>query len=227
MTAHITTRAEAPVAKRGVSGPSISNLLRWAPSMLWILAAALLAVSILIPYWGMTLHAPQYPGGLSIRVFVNVMTGDEDPTMDEVREIDGLNHYIGMRPLSEAAQFERSIAIPAIALFAAFLLVAALWWRRWTWLLTVPPLFFPIVFLGDMAYWLNEFGQNLDPAAPLSSAIRPFTPPLLGEGRVGQFSTVAHLDMGWYVAALASILTLVGLLIRLWQARQQAATPQA
>ncbi|MBK8138331.1 MAG: hypothetical protein IPK52_21385 [Chloroflexi bacterium] len=71
-----------------------------------------------------------------MRVFVNYMTGDEDPKLDEVREIDGLNHYIGMKSLYEAASLERSIAIPAVAIMVAFLGIAAFWSRRWTWLLT-------------------------------------------------------------------------------------------
>ncbi len=187
------------------------RLLRWLPGVLFCLAAALLAISIAFPYWNMTLLAPQYPGGLYVRVFVNRMTGDDDPLLDEVREIDGLNHYIGMRPLDEAARFERSIAIPAILIFAGMLVAAAVWRRRWSWLLAVPPLLFPVVFLADLAYWLNEFGQNLDPYAPLSSAIQPFTPPLVGEGVVGQFRTLAAVDVGWYLAAGASLLILAGI----------------
>lgn len=197
------------------------RLLRWLPGVFFCLGAALLVVSIAFPYWNMTLLAPQYPGGLYVRIFVNRMTGDDDPVLDEVREIDGLNHYIGMRPLGEAAQFERSIAIPVIVIFVGMLVVAAVWRRRWSWLLAVPPLLFPVVFLADMAYWLNEFGQNLDPYAPLSSAIQPFTPPLLGEGVVGQFRTLAALDVGWYLAAGASLLILIGIVASVVNNRQR------
>jgi len=62
------------------------------PTVMMLLAAVLLVVSIFMPYWKMTLHAPQYPKGLSVQTYVNRMVGD-------VKEIDGLNHYIGMRPL--------------------------------------------------------------------------------------------------------------------------------
>ena len=222
MAANTAGQANHLLSDQSQPGISSRRILRWTPSVLWILAAVLLTASILFPYWGMTLYAPQYPGGLSVRVFVNSMTGDEDPVMDEVREIDGLNHYIGMRPLGEAAKFERSIAIPAVIIFAVFLLVAALWRQKWSWLLAIPPLAFPVVFLADLAYWLNNFGQNLDPAAPLSSAIHPFTPPVLGEGVVGQFRTVAHVDVGWFLAAGAAVLILVALVIHFWLARRAA-----
>ena len=198
-----------------------TNLWRWAPSVLWIIAAALLVVSANFPYWGMVLQAPQYPGGLRMRVFVNQMTGDEDPTLDEVHEIDGLNHYIGMRSLYEAASIERKLAIPAIVIFVVLLAAAAFWRRRWTWLLAVPPLTFPFVFLADLAFWMNQYGQNLDPSAPLSSAIKPFTPPILGTGTIGQFKTLASVDTGWYIAAGAAALIVVGIVLRLWQNRNE------
>jgi hypothetical protein len=189
---------------------------RWLPSLSWVLAAVVLMISLSFPYWGMVLEAPQYPGGLQMRVFVNRLTGDDDPKRDEVAEIDGLNHYIGMKSLTEAAKIERSIALPAVYLMVALLLVAAVMLasqarRRWTWLLTIPALGFPIVFLGDLAFWMTYFGQNLDPYAPLSSSIQPFTPPILGRGVIGQFSTVASIHQGWLFAGAASILIVVGL----------------
>lgn len=174
------------------------------PAVFLALAAFCLLVSIFMPYWRMTLLAPQYPGGLSVQVYVDRMTGD-------VREIDGLNHYIGMRPLGEAAQLERSLSILAIAVLSLLLVAAIFIHNRWAALCALPALLFPVMFLGDLAFWLRNFGQNLDPRAPLSSAIKPFIPPVLGEGVVGQFRTVAAVDRGFYLAVLAAVLVLVGL----------------
>lgn len=189
-------------------------LIKWLPTGLILVAALLLVASIAFPYWGLVLEAPQYPGGLQMRVFVNYMTGDEDPALDEVREIDGLNHYIGMQSLYDAAAFERSIALPAVMIMAGLLLMVAFLRRRWLWLLALPAIGFPFVFLGDLAFWMNNYGQNLDPYAPLSSAIEPFTPPILGEGVIGQFKTVAYVDTGWYLVLAAAALLVVALLIR-------------
>jgi copper chaperone NosL len=189
--------------------------LKWLPTAFFLVAAVLLVLSIGVPYWGLVLEAPQYPDGLRVRVFVNNMVGDEDPRLDEVREIDALNHYIGMKSLYEAAKFERSIAIPAVAIMIGLLAVAAFWRRRWTWLLTIPALTFPVVFLADLGFWMTYYGQNLDPSAPLSSAIHPFTPPILGEGIIGQFKTIAYVDTGWYIIAAGSVLIAAALLIKL------------
>ena len=79
-----------------------------APTVLFLLAAFLLVASIFEPYWQLTLHAPQYPNGLTVEAYLNNLTGD-------VNEIDGLNHYIGMRPLDEAAPFEKSVSVLGVA----------------------------------------------------------------------------------------------------------------
>lgn len=214
MAANVMFPTGSKAVKRSAPAGS-RRWVKWLPSACFLTAAVLLIVSINLPYWGLVLEAPQYPGGLQMRVFVNYMTGDADPRLDEVREIDGLNHYIGMKSLYEAAKFERSIAIPAVILMVGLLVVAAFWRRRWTWLLTIPALTFPFVFLGDLAFWMTNYGQNLDPYAPLSSAIQPFTPPILGEGVIGQFKTIAYVDTGWYIVFAGTVLITAALLIKL------------
>lgn len=218
----IAVDTRKPSDTQSASTP-LTGLRKWLPSLLWLVSVALLLISTVFPYWGLVLSAPQYPGGLRMRVFVNYMTGDEDPRLDEVREIDGLNHYIGMKSLYEAARFERSIAAPAVIAMAVLLVVAAVLRRRWTWLLTIPALVFPFVYLADLAFWMNHYGQNLDPSAPLSSAIKPFTPPILGEGVIGQFKTVSYVDTGWIVAVIGSGCILLGIIITLINRRAQAA----
>ena len=74
---------------------------------------------------------------------------------------------------------------------------------------------FPFAFLADMYYWLRYAGQNLDPTAALSGAVKPFTPTLLGHGVVGQFSTDAMVQTGFWIAAAAALLSLAGLVGRL------------
>lgn len=201
---------------------SASRLMRWLSSGLWIVAAALLLISINFPYWGLVLHAPQYPGGLEVRLFVNYLTGDEDPRRDEVREIDGLNHYIGMKSLFDAAKIEQAIALPALIGMVVVLAGVAILRRRWMWLLTLPAILFPIVYLVDLGLWMVYYGNNLDPYAPLSTSISPFTPPVLGEGVIGQFRTVAFVNTGWYLAAVAAVLTLIAVVLFILQNRREA-----
>jgi hypothetical protein len=194
-----------------VLGPRIPTgelQTHWAryllPTLFFAIAAILLVASLLQPYWRMTLHAPQYPKGLTVLAYVNHLEGD-------VKEIDGLNHYIGMRPLDEAATFERSISLIGIGVLALLILAAIYVHSRWAALLALPALLMPALFLLDLQYWLANFGQNLDPTAPLSSSIKPFIPPVLGEGKIAQFRTVAEPELGLWLACAASVVILIGL----------------
>jgi hypothetical protein len=174
------------------------------PTIFFLLAVLLLITSIFLPYWKMTLEAPQYPKGLSVQAYIYKLTGD-------VNEIDGLNHYIGMRPLGEAAQLERSLSIAAVGVLSLLIISSIFIHTKYVVLLAIPALFYPFIFLGDMYYWLRNFGLNLDPTAPLSSAIKPFIPPILGVGMLAQFRTIAVVQSGFYLALLASICILIGL----------------
>lgn len=173
------------------------------PTLIFMIARVLLLVSIFFPYWHMELEAPQYPNGLFLTAYVNHLSGD-------VKEIDGLNHYIGMRPLGEAAAFEKAASIWAV--IAMFLLVegAAFVHSKWAVLLALPAIGFPIGFLGDLYFWMRTFGLNLDPQAPLSASVKPFVPTVVGEGGIGQFKTYAELGHGYWLAVGCAVLTVVG-----------------
>jgi hypothetical protein len=175
-----------------------------APTLCLGAAAVLLLISIFLPYWRLVLHAPQYPQGLEVVAYLDRLEGD-------VKEIDGLNHYIGMRPLGEAAQLERSLAIASVLVLALLVGAAVYIHNRWAAVASLPALLFPVIFLLDLHLWMRSFGTNLDPTAPLSSSIKPFIPPVLGTGWVGQFSTVAYPHVGLILATGASLLILVGL----------------
>lgn len=171
---------------------------------LLIAAAALLAVSTFLPYWRIRLNAPQYPNGLFVTIYITHLEGD-------VREVDGLNHYIGMAPLEEAANIERTLAPIAMVVIALMIISVALIHSKWFAVLAIPAMTFPFIFLADLWIWLWYYGNHLDPTAALSSSIKPFTPAILGTGMVGQFSTTATLQIGWYCALLTAILTGFGL----------------
>lgn len=173
---------------------------------LLVVAGALLVVSLFLPYWNITLHAPQYPMGLNVEAYTYKLNGD-------VAEVDGLNHYIGMMKLGEAAEIERAIsrfAVPVVALLA----LGAFFVRgRWRWLLVAPVLVYPIVFVLDLAAWLYYAGHSLDPHAALSSSIHEFTPRVIGTGHIGQFSTDASFSAGFYLALVATALVVAAMTI--------------
>lgn len=205
------TPPPAPVTERpAVACPAVRARLRVLNDRtLFALAALALLVSLALPYWHVTLVAPQYPGGLRVAIYLGPqgLAGD-------VAEVDGLNHYIGMKKLEEAATLERAIAPYGVVALAAAAALAAAVRRRWTALLALPIVLFPAIFLADLAYWLWYFGHHLDPTAALSSAIKPFTPPVLGTGRIGQFAAIARFGAGLYLAFAAALASAAALALR-------------
>jgi len=82
---------------------------------------------------------------------------------------------------------------------------------QWAGILALPVVFYPFAFLADLWLILYRYGHSIDPGSALGKAIKPFTPPLLGEGKIGQFGTVAHFEIGFYLVLVAVLVVLVGL----------------
>ncbi|MBI4315188.1 MAG: cytochrome C [Chloroflexi bacterium] len=174
------------------------------PSALLMLAALMLMISMFLPYWSMTMHAPQYPKGLRVDVYLNHLEGD-------MFEIDELNHYLGMPTLDAGGQLERSISFFAVVALGLLLIAGVFVHNQWAGVLALPVLGFPLAFLADMYLILYRYGHSIDPTSALGGAVKPFTPPLLGEGTVGQFGTVAAFGIGFYLAVGAVAVVLAGL----------------
>lgn len=163
-------------------------------------ALVLLGVSAALPYWQIKIKAPQYPKGLFLTLHINRMEGD-------VREIDLLNHYIGMKPLEKGAEMERRLAVPGLVLLGACLILAVFLPKRWAWWALLPVSLFPWLFAGDLFYWLYDYGHHLYPKAPLK--IPAFMPPLLGDGKIAQFQAHADFGPGFYLSVLAGALAVI------------------
>ncbi len=174
------------------------------PSIIMLLAGLILFISIFLPYWKLTLFAPQYPDGLEATMYVNRLAGD-------IQEIDGLNHYIGMKPMGEAAVLERTLSVFMIVGLVLLIVGTVFVHSPFALFLCVPAILYPAFFLADLYFWMRTFGMNLDSNAPLSNAIDPFVPPLLGESTIAQFSTVATWEIGLYMSIAASVLIIIGL----------------
>ena len=175
-----------------------------------LLAVAAFTVSLAQPWWRFQLYAPQYPHGLTLVISLTGMSGD-------VREIDSLNHYIGMAHLSAAAAWEREHARQGVALLCAAVLALSLFTsRRYAWLAAAAGLLFPSIFVLDSFVWLRRFGHGLDPRAPLH--IAPFTPQLFGNGTIGQFMTFALPERGFWIAVAGCGVLVLAAIVR-WRMR--------
>ncbi|MBI4953151.1 MAG: hypothetical protein HY908_14045 [Myxococcales bacterium] len=169
-------------------------------------AGALFLGSYFQPWWRFQLYAPQYPNGLELVISLDGVSGD-------VREVNMLNHYIGMESLDKAAPFEREMAIYAVAGLAVLVLALMLaLGKKVGKLVFIPGLLFPMVFIADSFYWLHKFGHSMDPKAAIH--IAPFTPHMFGNGEIGQFGTFAYPLTGFWMSVAGALLLVVAVVVR-------------
>jgi hypothetical protein len=170
----------------------------------WLLSAcalAAIAASYSQPFWTFKLYAPQYPHGLTLTISLTGFTGD-------VREIDMLNHYIGMSSLTHGAALERQYSKLLVGgLVGALALLVLLPGKRSAVVAAMAGAAYPLGFLADTFYWLHRFGHELDPRAPLH--IPQFTPQLFGNGNIGQFMTFAVPELGFGLSVAGAVLLLL------------------
>jgi copper chaperone NosL len=200
-----------PVPKSSLVSPTRKSDTRFGVLGLVVIAIGLFVFSLQQPWWFFRLYAPQYPHGLTLIISLDGLSGD-------TREIDMLNHYIGMAHLDEAAAFERQYAAWGVGLLAVGLCALALFARpAWGWLLAAVGALFPLGFLTDSFFWLYRFGHQLDPHAPLR--LPGFTPQLFGNGTIGQFMTFARPERGFWISVLAVLLLVAASVLRVRSAR--------
>ena len=91
--------------------------------------------------------------------------------------------------------------------------------RKFPLLFVLVPALLPIFFVLDYAGWLWFFGHNLHPWGAFT--VKPFMPTVFGEGKVAQFSTYSYPYYGYALLVLSSVASILALLIRRKQMREQ------
>ena len=166
---------------------------------LLLAAATLLAAASILPIWGMVLVSTQYPDGLRMIVYPTRIVGD-------LAEINALNHYIGMTPITDELFVELRFLQPALLGLAGLAVLAAIMRRaRWVaWLPLAAMAGLAAGGLGAMRYRLWQFGHQLDPSAPIT--IDPFTPPMVGLNQIAQFASFSYFSWGFFLPLVAGLL---------------------
>lgn len=191
--------AETPAA-RASRGPD------WAASLtITLVVAAALLTAWTLPWWVMKSQAPQY-GQRTLVIEIGPRTVEGD-----VREVDLLGHYVGIRPMGALARLERTLAPFGLAV-AVLGVLAAPWLRHRLvrFLAILPVVVMPIVLPIDLKLWMNRAVNQRDPEAALSLTVKRIDPKLFGSYQVGQFKVATELGAGFYVDVLAAALA-VGL----------------
>ncbi|HEY6051884.1 MAG TPA: hypothetical protein VIZ58_11585 [Thermoanaerobaculia bacterium] len=190
------------------------------PRGILVIATMLLAFAYLTPLWRMTMFAPQYPDGLRLSIYSYKLEGGNKG--QDVKEINILNHYIGMKDLT-TADFTEFKWIPFVVggLGLLFLRSAALGKMRTLVDVVVIYLYFGLFSLWSFGYKLYVYGHNLAPTA--SVKVPPFTPPIIGGKKLANFEVYSYPAAGSYALAGVAVLLLFALVLAWREGRNQEA----
>jgi hypothetical protein len=188
------------------------------PRMLMLVAVLLLAAIYLFPLWRLTMFAPQYQEGLNMDIYSYKLEGGNDG--QDIKEINVLNHYIGMKDLV-VEDFTEFKWMPFVVGGIGLLVLRAAVHGKMAHLLDVLVLFtyFAAFSLWSFAYKLWWYGHNLDPTAAVK--VDPFMPPLFGYKQLANFEVYSYPGPASYALGGAMLLLVVALVIGWRQARRE------
>ena len=176
------------------------GMRRLSQGVVAVASLMLLAVYV-APLWVIRLVAPQYPEGLGLLIWVNRITGLGP---NDLNSINGLNHYIGMRPIDPASIPELRLMPGLVAAAIVAGLLVALIGRRpllyvWAVLFTIGA----ALGLGDFWHWGYEYGHQLDPHAAIKVPGMSYQPPVIGSKVLLNFHATSWPGLGGWMAILS------------------------
>jgi len=198
-----------------------------AASITMIIGSALLLGLFIFPLWSITLEAPQYPNGIGMYIHLDGLEGHEK---HDIQNIDGLNHYIGMRKLPKKDEMWEFSVFPLVVGGMAILgiLVGLLgfikkisykWFLGWLVLMLV----LGVLGMIDFNAWMTDYGTNLDPKAIMKmtdEAGNPlsYKPPLFGSKDILNFTAHSYPALGAILMGTGLFLTFLAYFIGLKKA---------
>ncbi|HEY9898377.1 MAG TPA: hypothetical protein V6D00_04280 [Pantanalinema sp.] len=194
--------------------PRTDRRMTKIPRLLALVAAVLVGLSFLFPLWTLHLQAPQYPEMLNLNVYAYKLEGSANPLINDLQEINTLNHYIGMAEI-HAQNFPELKLMPIALAATAVLLVlaAALAWWELLAAATATLALTGVAGIASAYFKLYSYGHNLSLDAPLK--IKGFTPPLLGSNKLVNFMTHGMFGLGGFMLMVTGGLLLYALYLHL------------
>jgi len=184
------------------------------PRILFLLGSLLMMLVFAFPLWQITLFAPQYPDGITMFIWVNQISGNEEGVL---QNINILNHYIGMAPIDpdsipELQYFPYIIYSMVAAGIVLFFVNSPKGFLIWSLVLIV------LGALGvyDFYLWEYNYGHNLAPDAPIKIPGMVYQPPLFGRKMLLNFEAFSYPHWGSLFLGLAILLGLISF----WIARK-------
>jgi hypothetical protein len=187
--------------------------LELGPRGLILLAALLILPTYLLPLWKLTMFAPQYPDGLRLGIYSWKLEGGNGG--QDIKEINLLNHYIGMKDLTTSDFTEFKWMPFVLGALALILLRTALLGRMVTLVdMAVLYFYFGAFSLWSFGYKLYRYGHDLAPTAAVK--VPPFMPPLFGHKKLANFEVYSYPAAASY-ALFAVAIALAAALFIAWR----------
>ena len=186
---------------------------------LLVVAAALLMAAVYVaPLWNLTMFAPQYPEGLRLDIWSYKLEGGNGG--QDLKEINVLNHYIGMRDLA-AEDFTEFHWIPFVAGALGLVMLRAAVHGRMKDLVDALVLmtYFSAFSLWSFAHKLWEYGHNLSPTAAVK--VPGFMPPLFGFQQIANFEVYSYPMAASYALGGATLLLVTATGLAWYRGRRQ------
>lgn len=137
-----------------------------------------------------------------MKIWLTGITGNID-------QINGLNHYIGMRMIRPEEFWEFRAAPFAYAGIVLAGYVTALVRKRWLLRVWAGSLIiFAVAGFTDFYLWEYQYGHNLDPRAAIKVEGMSYQPPLIGYKQLLNFLAGSFPDLGGWAAGLGGAIVL-------------------
>lgn len=183
--------------------------------VLVLIAGVLLIPTFFLPLWTMTMYSNQYRDGLVLHIYSFKLEGGKTPNRDDLREINALNHYIGMRELKED-DFTEFKWIPFVVGGVILLSLRVVVLGKISKLVDLFVLFtyFGLFSLWSFYHKLYLYGHELDPMAAVK--VPPFTPPMFGSRTMANFEVYSWPAAGSFFMMAVPLF----LLAAMWLSRR-------
>ncbi len=171
------------------------------PRVIYAGAVLILILCFFFPLWSVTLEAPQYPEGIGLYIWINKITG-KNP--HDLQNINGLNHYIGMKEINPQSIPELRIMPWIIGLFILSGLVGFFRFsRKYLYIWLVLLIIVSVIGLADFYLWEYDYGHNLNPKAAIKIPGMSYQPPLIGSKQLLNMRTSSWPYIGGWAISIA------------------------
>lgn len=178
---------------------------------LMIGASLILLLVYLFPIWNIDLDAPQYPEGIGLRIWISQITGEKE---FDLKNLNGLNHYIGMKTIEPDAIPELKYMPFILAFFiVAGLTVSFIKKRNLIVIWLVLLLIVMSIGLYDFYMWGYDYGHNLNPNAPIKVPGMSYQPPVIGTKKLLNITATSLPGIGGLVIFISIVFASASYLI--------------